>query len=136
MRSPHGERWRALALLAALAALAACSGASVGSIAAVLSRDAGSGALVVREVAEGRAGDLAGLLPGDEVLTVQGEHVGELSADQVRERLRGSPGTPVDLTVARNGRIEWLRVVRTPLGAKGPTRPEPASSSEPKSPGP
>ncbi len=133
MRLPHRVRSRWVALLAALAG---CSGSSVGSIAAVLSRDAASGALVVREVAEGRAGDLAGLLPGDEVLTIQGEHVGDLSADEVRERLRGTPGTPVDLTVARSGQIEWLRVVRTPLGAKAPTRLEPASSGEPRSPGP
>ena len=45
----------------------------------------------------------AGLLPGDLVTRVDGESVRDLSAEEAAKRIRGEPGTPVTLTVVREG---------------------------------
>ena len=45
----------------------------------------------------------AGLLPGDLVTRVDGESVRDLSATEAAKRIRGQPGTPVTLTIVREG---------------------------------
>ena len=45
----------------------------------------------------------AGLLPGDLVTRVDGESVRDLSATEAAKRIRGQPGTPVSLTILREG---------------------------------
>ena len=45
----------------------------------------------------------AGLLPGDLVTRVDGESVRDLTADEAAKRIRGLPGTPVTLTIVREG---------------------------------
>ena len=45
----------------------------------------------------------AGLLPGDLVTRVDGESVRELAASEAAKRIRGQPGTPVTLTILREG---------------------------------
>ena len=47
--------------------------------------------------------DEAGLLPGDLVTRVDGESVRDLTATEAAKRIRGQPGTPVTLTIAREG---------------------------------
>ena len=47
--------------------------------------------------------DEAGLLPGDLVTRVDGESVRDLTAAEAAKRIRGRPGTPVTLTIAREG---------------------------------
>lgn len=47
--------------------------------------------------------DEAGLLPGDLVIRVDGESVRDLTATEAAKRIRGQPGTPVTLTIAREG---------------------------------
>jgi carboxyl-terminal processing protease len=77
-----------LLVLLVLQALA-CAGERVGSIGAVLARDNDSGALFVRDLSPGLAAERAGLLPGDEVLMIEGRYVRELDTKQVRGLLRG-----------------------------------------------
>jgi C-terminal processing protease CtpA/Prc len=102
----------------------ACGGApSEGSIGVVLARDPESRAVFVREIPEpaGPKGDLPDveppLLPGDELLMVEGLYVRDLPKDDLRKRLRGPPGSKVKLTVIRGGQVLRLEVVRTPLKA-------------------
>jgi carboxyl-terminal processing protease len=64
---------------------------------------------------EGQPADLAGLLPGDVIIEVDGESVIDLSFDEVILLVRGPEGTTVTLTVSRPEVQETLTftIVRT-----------------------
>ncbi|WP_237244577.1 MULTISPECIES: PDZ domain-containing protein [Sorangium] len=108
---------------AALLLMAAGCAASVGSIGAVLGRDNESQALYVRDVPRGLAAERAGLIPGDEILMIDGVYVRDLSSAEVRERLRGAVGSAVELTVVRGGDVRRVRVVRSELRAHEGIKP-------------
>jgi carboxyl-terminal processing protease len=57
---------------------------------------------------EGQPADLAGLLPGDVIIEVNGESVVDITFDEVILMVRGPEGTSVDLTVARPEADEFL----------------------------
>ncbi|HEU4538937.1 MAG TPA: PDZ domain-containing protein [Polyangiaceae bacterium] len=124
---------RALALALLLAALAPGCRPSLGSVGAVFRQEKSSGRLWVRRVEPSMDGARAGLEPGDEVLSVEGRDVRDLSPAGVHEALSGPPGTTVSLTVARRGTIEHLRVVRKPYRKLGlpaaPPRDAPAEGA-------
>src|SRR4051812_4511618 len=82
-------------------AFVGCATERPGSIGAHLSRDNETGALYVRDLFPGLAGERAGLLPGDEIIMIDGHYVRELNAPRVREMLRGEIGTAVRLTIVR-----------------------------------
>lgn len=111
---------RVFVLTFAVAVAAACSGSStssgVGSIGVVLGRRA-TGEVFVREVPNPALTELA---PDDELLFVGGVAIASLDEKRLREALRGTPGTTVDLTVVREGAIVRIRVVRTDGGAPPP----------------
>jgi carboxyl-terminal processing protease len=68
-----------------------------------LTLDAVSGHYAVRElVAQGPA-DRAGIAVGDLIEAIDGTATPTMTTDQVRETLRGVPGSPVQLTVASGG---------------------------------
>ncbi|KYF83387.1 hypothetical protein BE20_26070 [Sorangium cellulosum] len=108
---------------AALLLMAAGCAAGVGSIGAVLGRDNESQALYVRDVPSGLAAERAGLIPGDEILMIDGVYVRDLSSAEVRERLRGAVGSAVELTVVRGGDVRRVRVVRSELRAHEGIKP-------------
>lgn len=103
-------------LVLVLAALG-CRNAQIGSVGAVLGKDSESGNVVVRETREGLAAEKAGLRPGDEILMIDGVYARDLGAAAVRDRLRGPPGSSVDLTVVRGDEVLRVTVTRAPLGA-------------------
>ena len=103
------------ALLAAPILTAACGGPGVGSIGAVLGRDADTRAVHVRDVPPGLAAGRAGLLPGDELLMIDGVYVRDLPSQDLRTRLRGDAGSTVELTVVRGAEVLRLRVIRGEL---------------------
>ncbi len=106
-----------LALALALSALPlACGGAAVGSVGAVLGRDNETRALIVRETPAGDAAEKAGLRPGDEIVMIDGLYVKDMSAKDVRARLRGEVGTTVRLTVVRGNAVRHVVVTRGALG--------------------
>jgi C-terminal processing protease CtpA/Prc len=105
-----------------LAAVVGCS-ASVGSIGAVLGRDEETQALYVHDVPPGLAAAHAGLLPGDEILMIDGVYVRDLSAGELRDRLRGEIGSAVELTVIRGREVLRLRATRTELREQEGLRP-------------
>jgi carboxyl-terminal processing protease len=49
----------------------------------------------------------AGLMAGDRIRAVEGESTADLSTDEVVDRLRGRPGTPVTITILRGADIEF-----------------------------
>lgn len=112
----------ALAILVALTLAPACSGPSIGSVGAVLGVDTETGSVHVRETREGLAADEAGLLPGDEILMVDGVYVRDLGAAAVRDKLRGPVGSSVELTVVRGEEVLRVKLVRRPLAA-APAKP-------------
>jgi C-terminal processing protease CtpA/Prc len=107
------------ARLVSLAMLAAGSCASgPGSIGAVLGRDNETRALHVREVPPKSGADAAGLLPGDEIVMIEGSYVKDLGADEIRKRLRGEPGSTVALTVVRGSEVRHVKITRAPMSAR------------------
>jgi carboxyl-terminal processing protease len=110
--------------MATLLVATGCGGTSVGSVGAVFGRDNDTHTVVVREAPAGAAGAKAGLLPGDHVLMIDGWYVRDLSAKDVRAKLRGEVGSTVRLTVVRNGNeVFHLRVKRGELGERRPPPP-------------
>ena len=63
----------------------------------------------------GLASDQAGLLPGDEILMIDGIYVRDLTSQAIRARLRGDVGTKVELTVVRGSEVLRVQVVRKEL---------------------
>lgn len=102
---------RASGLLAAALLVASCGGGGAGSIGAVLAREP-SGELRVREAPDELSGAKAGLRAGDEIVAIDGQDVRGLSPEEIHQRLMGAVGTRVELTVAREGRLEKLSVTR------------------------
>lgn len=102
-------------MLIAVAASAAGCAQGPGSVGAVLGRDNETRALHVREVAPGLGAARAGLLPGDEIVMIDGLYVRDLRAADVRARLRGEAGTTVALTVLRGDEVRHVKVTRAPL---------------------
>ena len=101
-------------------ALLGCGGASgdVGSVGAVFGRDTETRALVVHEAPPVAGAARAELLPGDQVLMIDGWYVKGMSAKDVRTRLRGEVGSTVRLTVVRGDEVHHVRIQRTPLGER------------------
>lgn len=66
----------------------------------------------VFSVFDGTPGSKAGFRPGDLIVKIEGESTAPLSVDEAKNRLRGDPGTKVNITV-RRGEAEFeLPVVR------------------------
>ncbi|MDF3068527.1 MAG: hypothetical protein K0R38_4128 [Polyangiaceae bacterium] len=84
-----------------------------GTIGAVLAQTPDQ-RLVLRDVPSALAAGRAGLMPGDEVLLIDGRDVRELDDKGVRRALGGSVGDPVKLTLLREGRVIRVTVRRTP----------------------
>jgi carboxyl-terminal processing protease len=63
-------------------------------------------------VFDGTPGSKAGFRPGDLIIKIEGESTAPLSIDEAKNRLRGEPGTKVNLTV-RRGEAEFdLAIIR------------------------
>jgi carboxyl-terminal processing protease len=115
---------RAAILASFLVLETACGAGGIGSVGAVFGRDNETRALVVREAPAGAAGARAGLMPGDQVLMINGVYVRDLTATDVRAKLRGDVGTTVKLTIVRNGdEVHHLVVKRGELGERRPPPP-------------
>jgi C-terminal processing protease CtpA/Prc len=100
-----------------------CGGATTGSIGALLGRDNDTHALTVHEAPKGLAAAEAGLLPGDEIVMIDGFYVRDLGPKELRALLRGDVGSKVELTIVRGGDVRRVVVTRTAL--RTPLRPAP-----------
>jgi len=72
------------------------------------------GTINIVDVVEDTPGEKAGLLPGDQLVAVEGQSVRDWSVSQVVTKLRGKPGTEVGLTTFRpsSGQTNDLRITR------------------------
>jgi carboxyl-terminal processing protease len=102
---------------------AGCGAGGTGSVGAVLGRDNETRALHVREVPEGLGAGKAGLLPGDEIVMIDGAYVRDLGAEQIRTKLRGEAGSTVALTVVRGDEVRHVTVTRAPMRERRPAPP-------------
>jgi len=73
-----------------------------------------SGVLTVINPMEDTPGFKAGLLPGDQILKINGESTDKLDVNTAIEKLRGQPGESVSLTIRRpsSGEIKDYELVR------------------------
>jgi carboxyl-terminal processing protease len=62
---------------------------------------------------EGSPADQAGLLPGDKVIAIDGEDMTGVAPEEARLKVLGPEGTPVTLTIAREGESEPLEFTIT-----------------------
>ena len=60
--------------------------------------------VVITEVYKGFPADKAGIKPGDILKKVDGTTLKGVSTDKVSEKLKGNPGTDINLTIERNGK--------------------------------
>ena len=104
-----------LAMAAVIVAFATACGPGMGSIGAMLSKAHGDGRVMVREVPKDMEASKAGLLPGDEVLSIDGHEVQQLSAQEIHEALTGPVGTIIEVTVLRSAQVVRLRIRRGAL---------------------
>jgi carboxyl-terminal processing protease len=58
--------------------------------------------VVISEIYKGFPADLAGIKPGDILKKVDGVSLKGLSTDKVSEKLKGNPGTEINVTIERN----------------------------------
>jgi C-terminal processing protease CtpA/Prc len=86
----------------------------MGSVGAVLGKHNTTGRLTVKDTPTQMAAARAGILPGDEILMIDGRDVRPMTVEQVHDALSGPVGTDVDLTVLRSNEVLRLRVKRSP----------------------
>lgn len=84
----------------------------VTGIGAYLEKNEVTGAIFILAPIEGGPADKAGLQPGDEIFAVEDERVAGLALDEVSSRIRGEAGTPVRLTIKRNGVSTDFTIIR------------------------
>lgn len=108
--------WLLIAIMIALAA--ACGKTTdkwTGSVDAVFRYRPSDRSTVVHEIRPGTWSEVAGLQPGDRVLTVDGVDVTEMPYGEVRSAMRGPVGTVAVLTVQRGEELLEVRVERRPI---------------------
>jgi len=64
--------------------------------------------IVISEVYKGFPADLAGIIPGDLIISVDGKTIKGLSTSQVSKRLKGTPNSEVKVTLKRYGKEKPL----------------------------
>ncbi len=67
---------------------------------------------IISGVYKGFPADIAGIKPGDVLMSVDGASIKGLSSDEVSERLKGNPGTEVEMTLLSNGEEKKITIKR------------------------
>ena len=81
-----------------------------GGIGAII-RQSGEDVIVV-DPHEGFPAQKAGLMAGDIFLEIDGKSVDALTSDEVSEKLKGKPGTSLDVKIERDGKSITVKLVR------------------------
>ena len=105
---------RVLAAIALIVTGSGC-GSAEGSIGALLGKSHQSGKVLVRSTPEDMSAWKEGLRPGDEILSVDGQDVRYMTAQQIHKALVGPVHTTVRLTVLREGKILRMDIKRGAL---------------------
>jgi C-terminal processing protease CtpA/Prc len=102
-------------LLVVSASLALSCAPARGTMGAMLGQLT-DGRVFIRDAPDKLAASESGLLPGDEILLVNGIDVRTLDAKGLHAALSGDVGTPLKLTVVRGEAVIRVTVRRTPAG--------------------
>jgi C-terminal processing protease CtpA/Prc len=94
-----------------------------GTVGAVLTERA-DGRLFVHDAPPGLAAERHGLLPGDEILLIDGRDVRTMTERELYRTLTGDVGATVKLTVVRGDEVFRVTMARTPA----PVRRRPSTS--------
>ena len=86
--------------------------ASYGGVGALIQKTQ-QGYIIIVEPYDGSAAIKAGLHPGDTVVAIEGVSTKDLTADQCSERMRGRPGTILNMTVVRGRGGDTVQVALT-----------------------
>ena len=86
--------------------------ASYGGVGALIQKTP-QGYIIIAEPYENSAAVKAGLHPGDTVVAIEGVSTKDLTADQCSGRMRGRPGTELNMTVVRGRGGDTAQVVLT-----------------------
>lgn len=86
--------------------------ASYGGVGALIQKTP-QGYIIIAEPYENSAAVKAGLHPGDTIVAIEGISTKELAADQCSERMRGRPGTQLNMTVVRGRGGDTAQVALT-----------------------
>ena len=86
--------------------------ASYGGVGALIQKTP-QGYIIIAEPYENSAAVKAGLHPGDTVVAIEGVSTKDLTADQCSGRMRGRPGTELNMTVVRGRGGDTVQVVLT-----------------------
>jgi C-terminal processing protease CtpA/Prc len=87
----------------------------MGSIGAVLAQSHPDGKVTVRDAPPGLPAALSGIVPGDEILFIEGRDVRSMSPEAIHLALEGEVGSTVQLTVLHQGKIQRVTLKRAPL---------------------
>jgi C-terminal processing protease CtpA/Prc len=115
-------RWgvsRAANFFATIACLAGVHGCvqDTGTIGALLGQRP-DGRLFVRDTPKGLAASRQGILPGDEILLIDGRDVRQMGEHELYRNLSGDVGTTVKLTLIRGDSVIRVTLARTPAPPK------------------
>lgn len=90
-----------------------------GGIGSLIRQRNNNGGVMIAEPTEGSPADLAGLRPGDMILTIDTFDVSKYTTDRVSELLKGVPNTKVTVTVQRPGekKPRKFEITRKPIVA-------------------
>jgi len=91
-----------------------CASAQPGTIGAALGQTE-EHRLFVRAAPEGQGAAQAGLLPGDEIVALDGKNVRAMGPDDIRRAVRGDVGSVLVVTLVRAGQTMEVKIVRSPL---------------------
>src|SRR5262249_7782398 len=69
-------------------------------------------ALIVNDVIEGGPAAKAGLEYGDEIVAINGQSSDGVDVEKAAEKIRGTAGTAVDLTIKRSGERNDIHITR------------------------
>ena len=92
--------------------------------------DLRAGAVVIAAVAPGSPGERDGLLPGDRIVSIDGQPTKGWNVEEASSALRGDPGTEVTLVVRRLGESDssthrlFRRAVHLPAASHGVLLPD------------
>jgi C-terminal processing protease CtpA/Prc len=110
---PFGVNFLGFVASVGVICVAGCA-ADVGTIGALLGQKP-DGRLFVRETPRGLAAERHGLVPGDEILLVEGKDVRQMGEHELYRALSGDVGTKVKLTVVRGDGVFRVSLTRTPV---------------------
>lgn len=88
---------------------------NLGMIGINLEKDNEHQQVIITAIEEGQPADLAGILPQDVILKIDGKIIQGLDEQQVLKKIQGQPETPVTLTIQRNNQELEFQLTRTKI---------------------